>query len=169
MLDHAYGPPPAFDDSADDGWRPRLSAWCRANRAVLMRHPWMHQIPINEPPLGPNQLAWTESGVASLATTRLSAQEKLSALLLADVYVRGLTRFAAGINADYVEARADADRRYVGRWAQLVDAERFPHLIAAMASGGIDDDDSDFGPDEFEFGLATVLDGVAVLVSRRAS
>lgn len=166
MLDHAYGPAPVLDVLALDSWRPVLGAWCRANREVLVRHPWMHQVPVLAPPLGPNQLSWMECGVGALSGTPLTAQQKLSCLLLADVYVRGLTRLAATMNADYVEAPADADRRYAARVAQLVDAQRFPHLVAALLSGGLVDDDSDFGTDEFEFGLTTVLDGIEALVSR---
>ena len=49
---------------------------------------------------------------------------------------------------------------------RLTDAERFPALHAALASGAFDhDDDPD---DEFVFGLERVLDGVDALVRARA-
>jgi len=54
-------------------------------------------------------------------------------------------------------------------WAQtlarVTDAARFPALHAALASEAFEqDDDMD---DEFVFGLARVLDGVAALIAER--
>lgn len=168
MLDTAYGQPNLTTRTAP-GWRARLDAWARANREVLARHPWMVQVRVAEPPLGPNQLQWMEAGLDALAGTRLSEQEKLSSLLLVDVFVRGQTQLlpvAAVAGQDPEVALRDWAERYVRRLALLVDEQSMPAVHAAVVSGAMGDD-GDFAQDEFDFGLRTVLDGIAAGIDRR--
>jgi hypothetical protein len=112
-------------------------------------------------------MRWTEAGLRALRGTRLSEQEKLSCILLVDVYVRGqvqLTGGMAGVTAD--DERA-ADELYARRLGALVDAERFPEMSAALLSGSLSGG-GDFAEEEFGFGLQTVLDGIAVRAQRAA-
>ena len=171
MVDHAFGPPDLPRQLAR-AWRRWLTAWAHAYRAALLRHPWILQVPITEPPLAPHQTAWMERGLQALAHTGLSEQQKLSSMLLIDVFVRGQTQLALGIDPPQPAAAGTADGErpldpYPLRLAQLIDEERFPAISAALASGSLEDD-SDFGTDEFEFGLGTVLDGIERLVAGRA-
>lgn len=54
---------------------------------------------------------------------------------------------------------------YAQKLLRLTDAERFPALHEAIASGAFDDDhDLDA---EFDFGLERLLDGIAALVGAR--
>lgn len=170
MVDSAYGPPPERRRSKA-GWRTQLESWSRSNRAALGRHPWIVQIPISDPPLAPNQLAWMERGLAAFAGTRLTEQQKLSALLLAEVYVRGQTllseQVVGAIEGGPLSER-EANERYVRRLAAVIDADAFPSITAAMLSGSLQDE-GDFAEDEFLFGLRTVLDGIGALIERRTS
>jgi AcrR family transcriptional regulator len=167
MLDSAYGRPPT-STRPRAGWRSRLEAWCRASRAQLLRHPWIVQIPITEPPLTPNTLLWTEAGLQALRSTQLTEQEKLSCILLADVYVRGhvqLSTAMARATDDSELTRHQADVQYVRRLARLTDEQNYPGVRAAMLSGALEDDD-DFAEEDFTFGLTTVLDGIAARIER---
>lgn len=166
MVDHAFGPPDLPRQPAR-AWRRWLTAWAHAYREALLRHPWILQVPITEPPLAPHQTAWLEQGLQALAHTGLSEQQKLSSMLLVDVFVRGQTQLTLGIAPPQPGGGERPVDPYPLRLRQLVDEERFPAVTAALESGSLEDD-TDFGPDEFEFGLTTVLDGIEQLVTRLA-
>jgi AcrR family transcriptional regulator len=166
MLDVAVGRPAL---PAAEGWRAQLERWSRGYLSALRRHPWATRIPISGPPLTPNQVAWMEAALAALAGTGLTDTENLSILLLLSNYVRSVGQLSADL------AAAERDRRseqtsvmsHYGRMlAQVIDAEHFPTLCGMLARGVFDQPDDD--PDEeFDFGLRTLLDGVALLVQAR--
>jgi AcrR family transcriptional regulator len=164
MVDSAGGLPPA--PQPGETWRDGLTRWARGYHEALRRHPWMLRVPISGPPITPNQVAWLEDGLRSLARTGLSEQEKLSSILL----VSGFVRNDATLMADIAAAAGGAPELalmadYARTLRELTDAERFPALQAALDSGALEDDDD---PDaEFYFGLERVLDGIEALVRRR--
>jgi len=163
LLDAAYAGLPTIDPAV--GWRDQISQWAVANRQVILEHPWALQVPISEPPLTPNQIGWMEIGLEALAGTNLPEQEKLSCMLLVDVYVRGQAQLSVGVGAG-VEQLAD-EQLYGRRLQALVDPREFPRLTAAIGSGALEDDGAGFAVDEFGFGLKTVLDGIAARVAGR--
>jgi AcrR family transcriptional regulator len=167
MVDAAGGVPPAA--APDEDWRAGLTRWAEAYRALLRRHLWILRIPISGPPVTPNQVGWLEDGLLSLRETGLSEQEKLSAILLLSGYVRNEATLMADIAAAAATAGTLTQQMMPGYGrllAKLIDAERFPALDHAVASGAFDDDDD---PDaEFVFGLERVLDGIDALVRARA-
>jgi AcrR family transcriptional regulator len=167
MADAAFGKPPVASDP-DEGWRDGLSRWAWTYHDALRRHPWVLRIPITGPPSTPNEVAWLEDGLRSLGATGLGEAEKLSVILLLSGFVRNEATLATDIGA---ATAAAGGAEIMPTWAQqltrLTDADRFPALHAALASGVFDqDDDPD---DEFVFGLERLLDGVEVLVENRAS
>jgi len=169
MVDEAFGPPQA-SATPSGGWRDRLAAWAHAYRDRLQAHPWVMAVPVAEPPILPYQVQWTEAGLDALAATPLTEQQKLSSLVLVNVYVRGQTQLSLGFDAS-LDAPAGADKdagvRYGRRLLALADPGRFPRLTAAVTSGSLEDG-SDFATGEFDFGLNTVLDGMAARIARRA-
>lgn len=167
ILDHAYGEAPDMTGRTGD-WRAGLAAWARANRDAIVVHPWILGIRITEPPLTPGQIGWMEAGLATLAGLPLSEQEKLSSMLLVDVYVRGQAQLSVGLAPAGPEAQSAAEQ-YSHRLRALADPARFPHIHAAVLSGALDDDDTDFAIDEFTFGLDSVLDGIAARIDRRVA
>jgi AcrR family transcriptional regulator len=170
MANAAFGLPELPRRDPRTGWRTRMEDWTHASRAVLMRHTWLLQLPVSEPPLAPNPLAWMEAGLQALSGTRLHEQEKLSVMLLTDVYVRGQTQLALQVQAATDESGSppqQADQRYVRVLSQLVRPQTHPRIMAAMTSGSLEDGGDDFGDAEFAFGLKTVLDGIASLITSR--
>ena len=173
MVDAAYGPAPAGPPSAagpaeGTGWRAGLSRWAWAMRAKIQEHPWVLRIPIGGLPSLPNEVAWFEDGLRSLEDTGLEEDEKASGILL----VSGYVRTSASIDAD-IEAAVRASGKTPDEWmssyartlTQLADPGRFPALTKFIAAGVFDRADP---PDnEFTFGLARILDGLAALIRPR--
>lgn len=156
MLDRAFGLPQL--EPADD-WQGRIRSWALAFRARLIEHPWILEVPIHEPPLSPQQLVWMEEGLRAFDGTALTPQQRLSSMLLINIYVRG----AIGITNDIGETNdREADRLYAKRLEALVDPERFPALMEALSSGSLEDDG-----DEFNFGLDTVIAGIEATMQNR--
>jgi AcrR family transcriptional regulator len=158
MVDRALGPPPELPAGGD--WRAGLTAWCDGFRAAYRRHPWGLKVPITGPPLGPNNVAWLDRALAAMADTVLTEQQKLSSVLL----LSGFVRNEATLTADFAAASGGemVMPGYGTLLAQITEAERFPALHRAIASGALDDeDDMDL---EYGFGLARILDGIGELV-----
>jgi AcrR family transcriptional regulator len=170
MVDEAIGPPPR-GDSQPRKWRDGLAAWARAARDRLRAHPWVLDVPVAEPPILPYQTQWTEWGLDALAATPLTEPQKLSALLLVNVYVRGQTQLALGFEQGAAAgaktgASAEAGLRWGRRLLALTDPARYPRVTAAMKANPAAGYQTDFGTDEFSFGLNTVLDGIQALIAR---
>jgi AcrR family transcriptional regulator len=160
MVDSALGTPPP--PAPDEDWRAGLRRWALGVWQAYRRHPWALRVPISAPPYGPNNVAWLDNALRSLAGTPLSEQDKLSCVLLVSGFVRNL----ATLSADFVAgAGGETVMPGYGRMLSgLTSADQFPALHRAIASGALDDeDDIDV---ELTFGLECILDGVAVLIGR---
>jgi AcrR family transcriptional regulator len=163
MVDAAMGPPPPRRRTR--GWRPGLRHWVHDLFDRYQAHPWALDVPITGPPALPNQLAWLDRGLAELARTDLELAEQLSVMLLLAGFVRNAATLARDIAGGHEQAGstpAEAEAQYQSLLEALVTAERFPALHAAVRGGLLSDSD----PDDLglEFGLATILDGVAARV-----
>lgn len=160
MVDAAFDTPVGPPADGED-WRAGLSRWAWTYHDALRRHPWVLRVPISGPPVTPNQIAWLEDGLRSLAGTGLTEPEKLSVILLVSGYVRN----EATLAADLETASGPIMPTWGRQIARLTDPERFPALHAALGSDAVArDDDPD---DEFIFGLERVLDGTDALVRSR--
>jgi AcrR family transcriptional regulator len=166
MLDAVTGPPPTDLPRPGEGWRTGLSRWAFAERAVLRQNPWVAHLPLNGPPVTPNQIGWLERGLRCLGDTSLDEGEKLSVILL----VSGFVWRDATLVAD-IEAAMGSDkwRQVAADWgrtlAKLIDEERFPAISAMIASGILDEPDE---PDyDFTFGLERILDGIDAHIRAR--
>lgn len=167
MVDTGCGPP-GVTYTEDQPWRDRIRGWANALNRCLTAHRWILQVPMTEPPLAPYGLAWMDRGLAAFTGLPLTAQDKLSALLLVDNYVRGVTQ----LSVDFTSADPDfeAGERYVRGLTLLADPERLPALHAVLREGGLSDDPNDdaaFPSAEYNFGLDTVFDGITMLIERR--
>lgn len=163
MADTANGaapPPPTPGD-----WRAGLESWTRQIFAAYRRHPWMLQIPVSGPPAGPSQLAWMDAGLQNLAELALHEGYKLQIIQLLHGYARGEAQLSADLSRP--DPATDTAARYGEIIRRVTSPETHPALARLVGSGILDgptayDDEVDFG-----FGLGTILDGVAQLVSRR--
>jgi AcrR family transcriptional regulator len=157
-------------DPVQAGWRARLEQVARERWDMAQRHPWIMQVGVHRPPLGPNILARVEATLQSLEGLGLDELEiDLLASLVGD-YVRGAVR--AAIEAREVEQQTGiTDEQW---WALngellrgLVDKARYP---ATMRVGDAYRATLDAAPDQqrrFEFGLQRVLDGIEMFIACR--
>ena len=160
MVDVAIGPAPELNPRR--AWRRQVEDWARAEATGLGQHPWTLDVRAGSPPLGPNTLSWMDTGLRALSASGLPAQLAASGLLLVDGYVRSQVLLAQQY-ADPEKTRAWADQLRT-----VIDRDRMPAVAAALDAGVFDDapDEGDFPGDEFDFGLALVLDGLDALARK---
>lgn len=168
MQEEAVGLPPE-PPAPGTGWREALAAWAWAQRDVFHRNLWVLRIPISGPPATPNSVAWWDRGLEALADTGLDEGEKISVVLLVGGFVRNEALLMADLGAAIAAGGESPDvvmRRYAETLERFADPDRYPALAKLLKSRVMYEPDS---PDyEFVFGLERLLDGVGVLVDRRA-
>jgi AcrR family transcriptional regulator len=185
MLDTALGELPTTYDRTD-GWRAAAEAWARATWAFYQRHPWYLQISVARPLLGPNELAGYEAQLTIFDGLGLTGLE-------IGWVVGSMASFVGGASSALAHARAAEpatgktdDEWWYERSALLEEmtddvdwSERYPtttklseqhafeqpHREPGDATGYMERD----ALDNFEFGLARLLDGIEALVVQRAS
>jgi AcrR family transcriptional regulator len=165
MLDRVDVPDPST--AAGRSWRETVDAAARGTYRLYLDHPWLLQVNWTRPVLGPNSVASMEVYVRGLDGLGLSGQERIAIVTMVDAYVVGQARQRIQYEAATVQSGL-SDEEF---WAQ-----QFPYLEKAMTSGRYPAmatlDENTFGmgwEDSFEFGLARILDGIAVLVEARRS
>ncbi|MFD7611844.1 TetR/AcrR family transcriptional regulator [Streptomyces sp. NPDC059828] len=156
MLEEAVGPYPA-PDAPPGGWREELDHWARRLLEVFCRHPWAAEVAVRPRVMGPAELGWMEYAVSALDGTALTGAERLDAVVLLAGHVRA--------TAQHVRAAGPVgspEAQLGSLLAELLGAhaERFPALCAAFASVG----ESGGGDQAWEFGLRSILDGLAALI-----
>ncbi|MFE5810813.1 TetR/AcrR family transcriptional regulator [Streptomyces sp. NPDC056491] len=170
MSDAGVGAPPPLPPEAEGwGWRELLTNWAYAQRAVLMANSWILRIPLTGAPVSPNQLAWMERGLASMAGTGLKEGEKLSTIIL----IGGLVRNEATMAADMIDAIVKSGvapdqvmAQYLRTLRLMTGPDTHPavtRLLESDAFSGAGEPDFQFG-----FGLTRILDGLAPLVAERS-
>ncbi|MER6450491.1 TetR family transcriptional regulator [Streptomyces venezuelae] len=169
MADAGVGTPPDPSAGEGAGWRELLTDWAYAQRAVLMANSWILRIPITAAPVSPNQLAWMERGLASMAGTGLKESEKLSTIIL----IGGLVRNEATMAADMIDAIVksgvapqQALAQYVRTLGLMTGPDSHPAVTRLLESDAFSGSgEPDF---QFRFGLDRILDGLAPLVAERS-
>lgn len=167
LADEAYGPAdPTL--TASGAWRERLTAWANAVVDGFRMHPWLATLPLSRPPLGPHVLSWTNSGLQAFDDTGLGGQEKLNALLVVDGFVRQHVRQSSQLGVFPTRPTTTSDGpSYEQLVATVIDADTLPSLASAAASAAAGNTaDDDFFTEQYLFGLAVVLDGLATLIDR---
>src|SRR5690606_31188433 len=119
-------------------------------------HPWAIVLAVGVRPFGPNELAWTEAGLRTLAATPLSGAERLDALATVAIHVRGLIQqsvVSAEVEGGVAELRAG-----------VLEAHRdeHPETAAAFAEAAA----ADQRDQALSFGLERILDGLAQRIDR---
>ncbi|HZG07002.1 MAG TPA: TetR/AcrR family transcriptional regulator [Streptomyces sp.] len=166
MVDRVYGTPDAAVPG-DGGWRAVLEHVARGTWEMYLAHPWLLQINLARPVLGPNAVAGFDFALSGLAGLDLTDHEKLGFLTAVDGYVTGCAR--TRVNAALAAQRTGiSDEEF---WATHT-----PMLEKAMLSGAYphvaalgEDTFAISGEELFEFGLKRLLDGLEAFVAARAA
>lgn len=156
-LDRMVGRPPEIPPGTP--WREALEMWARAEYQVISRHTGWLQGRMSAPPLGPNNMAWLETGLAALGQTRIPEALKLQLVMNLSLYIIGRVRLAEEIKAE--EEGAEGDWGIIDR----LDPDRFPALTAAVRAQAFEQDDQQWATLFFDNSLALLLDGYERLIA----
>lgn len=159
MTDEAIGPAPKLNRRR--GWRGQLEEWAKGDAVQLAAHPWVLDVRLGTPPVGPHLIAWMDVGFQVLLDARLTEEQAASSLLIVDGYVRNHVL----LGLQY--AGSETTTEWTTQLRSVLDPERLPAVSAVMEAGGFDSDqDGEFPGDEFDFGLGLLLDGIEKLIRR---
>lgn len=144
---------------ADQAWRPGITIWAKATRALFLSHPWLMHVPLQSQATGPERIAWIEAGVALLQGTGLSPEQILEAVLAIHSYVYGVARLDIEWQGSEEEWRID------GPLMRRVAADaRFPAMQALLAHGAFgaagEYVDAHWEQTPYTAGLGYLLDGL---------
>ena len=152
-------------------WRERIRNWAEVQRTMLDRHRWITEMPIAQPPLAPNSLAFVEHGLQALNGSGLADADRLRVIGLISSYTLSEARMAhdATRAARQAPEAAGPPPSFEALLRELVDERRFPALFRIAWAREIGDEPPGLAElEEFRFGLERILDGVAVLIDRSA-
>lgn len=159
-----------IDEYEPDGedWRERLRSWALAQRAALDRHPWITQLPMAAPPLGPSSLAFVEIGLAALDGSGLDDEDALQVIGLLSSYTLSEARMAQDTRRAVESGAPETAWTFEALLRELVDESTYPrlHRLAWSAAGGEEAAPEDADYRQFLFGVDCILDGVQSLVDR---
>lgn len=173
MLDNVYGE--AVRDhqarTATD-WRHDLRAVADVNWTLYLRHPWVLQIFTGRPALGPNAIAKYDQELAAIDGIGLTDLEMDAVLTLLLTHVEGVAR--RRVEADRVIERTGiTDQQWWQQagpiFAQVFDATRFPLADRVGQAAGQAHQAAHDPEHAYRFGLDRLIDGVAVLMTRRSA
>ncbi|MCX4524603.1 MULTISPECIES: TetR/AcrR family transcriptional regulator [unclassified Streptomyces] len=148
------------EPGAGEAWRAKVTRVAEENRALLVRHPWIADLAVTRPPLGPGVIGKYEHELAAFDGIGLTDTEMDAALthLLGFVHAGAL---AAADTAAHNARQSDEDWWAVSAplLERAMDPERYPLAGRVGSSVGA------YSPDTvWAFGLRCVLDGLARLV-----
>ena len=111
------------------------------------------------PPLGPNNMAWLEAGLAALSGTRVPEPIKLQLVMNLSLFVIGRVRLVAEIDPASPESEGDWDIL-----ERILDPERFPAVTAAVRAQAFEQEDGSWEDLFFDRSLGLLLDGYERLI-----
>lgn len=165
MVDAAYGRMQRADTHGQ-AWRARLTVIAEENRTLYATHRWVAEVSTLRPPLGPGLIAKYDHELAALDGLGLTDLEMDAAL----TYLLGFVRSWARDSADVLAQRNQApdDRQWWEANAPLLqrvlDPTAYPLATRVGTTAG-EAHGAAYNPaHSYEFGLARILDGLAVLI-----
>ncbi|GAB2554278.1 TetR/AcrR family transcriptional regulator [Nocardia heshunensis] len=167
MLDYGLGVPPdpsvLAPESGEAPWRAYLRLWTISFYDLVRDHPWAHELVNGVRPVGPNELAWMEAALTSLAGTGLTGAEKLDTIVL----LLGHGRIVAFQNASMVGE--DWEGQFLEELVGVLaaQAERFPQAVSSLAESMSGTAAESGRGMALEYGIDRILDGVAALIATR--
>ncbi|MGW6705804.1 TetR/AcrR family transcriptional regulator C-terminal domain-containing protein [Streptomyces sp. NPDC054956] len=162
MLDAAYLAMERGAPGPAESWRERITRVADDNRALLLRHPWIAELSVTRPPLGPGLIGKYEHELAAFDGIGLGDVEMDAALthLLGFVHANAL---AAADTAAHNARQSDQEwwEASAPVLERAMDPERYP--LAGRVGGTV----GAYDPETiWAFGLRCVLDGIARLVEK---
>jgi len=170
MFDTAYGQVYESVDSPSQqpgDWRGALRFIAKKNWDLYSRHPWMLQITIGRPILGPNDSIKYEAELRPLDGLGLSDVEMDAALALILSHVEGCARAQAVLARTQDETGMTDAEWWVTRAPlldKIIDPARFPVATRVGTSAGQEYNGASSPEYAFTFGLERILAGISDLI-----
>ncbi|MEJ3655796.1 TetR/AcrR family transcriptional regulator C-terminal domain-containing protein [Actinomycetes bacterium KLBMP 9759] len=146
-------------------WRDRIKQYADRTRAVYHAHPWMREVSMVRPPLGPGLMDGEEFVLAALTDAGL--EPKTAAV--AHAAIEGFVHGAAASEMDDRELEAatgeSVDSFWRARqvfWDGYFDMERYPVMASLWHARAYDIEGTlaDSARRAFDYGLDMLLDGI---------
>jgi AcrR family transcriptional regulator len=145
--------------AGDEGWRDRVALFAARTREMFVAHPWLTEVSLVRPPLGPGTMAEREFMIATMSAAGLPTATINRAAISITAYVYAFAR-QAGEDARLSRTSGQSTEAWwLERgefWEKWFDVETHPAMTALWNSGGFDDE----GQTAFDYGLALLLDGI---------
>ncbi|GAA5042640.1 TetR/AcrR family transcriptional regulator [Nocardia callitridis] len=164
MLDRALGPvPDLFDVAAQPRWRTGLRRWAETIFERYLAHPWSIELTTGAHPIGPNELGWMDAALRATADTGLTGAERLDSIVLLTGHARSLVQQVSSV------ADGAASEQLATSLAETMTivGDRYPAVRAAFAEEAAANAANGRRDDALNFGIARILDGLAVLIDSR--
>ena len=171
LLEAAYAQLPD-DLHAGSRWQARLRRVAMDAWNLYQAHPWMLQISVRRPSLGPHAIRKYERELKSVAGIGLSDLDMDLVVAAVSDHVRGSARSA-------IEARGAATATgqsdlewwsaHSAHLARLVREEQFPLAVRIGAAAGAAYEGPTDPARSFEFGLERLISGIALYVKDRTT
>jgi AcrR family transcriptional regulator len=171
MLDTAAAEPAPGPHQPECGWRDRVARIAHENWDRYHRHPWLLEITMVRPVLGPNVIARYDHELAAVDGIGLTDVEMDSVISLLAGHVEGAAR--RSLEAAQAEQRTGvSDEQWWEARApfleRVLDVRRFPTAVRVGAAAGEEHNAAYAPAHAFEFGLQRIIEGVAGLITRRS-
>lgn len=154
-------------NSSNLDWRSELRGIARSNFEFTVRHPWVLNVSLSRPPLGPNLLAKYDRELRAVEPLPLTDVQKDSVLAL----MIDIAQSAARAELQRTAGERDSGISDSEWWAasepylsQMFDDSRFPLASRIGAAAGSEHQSAHSPLHALEFGLERALDGVAALI-----
>lgn len=158
MYDAAWG---ETERAPAVSWREGLEFFARQLWGMYRAHPWVVQLSATRRMPGPQAMTRADAALAVVVDLGLRAEEMQAVVTTVGQFVDGVARSMAERVRVERETGVSEEAWWSGMdalWEQFT-PERLPMMTHVYLAGGYD------RPlDEFEFGLARVLDGIAVFI-----
>ncbi|MFD9518801.1 TetR/AcrR family transcriptional regulator [Streptomyces sp. NPDC059979] len=163
MLDEAYAGMERRTVGARDPWQVKVARVADDNRDLLTRHPWIADLAVTRPPLGPGVIGKYEYELAAFEGIGLTDVEMDAALahVLGFVHANAL---AAADDADHNSRQSQEEWWAVSAplLERALDPDRYP------LAGRVGSTVAGYHPQTiWAFGLQCILDGLARLIDSR--
>ncbi|WP_028920895.1 TetR/AcrR family transcriptional regulator [Pseudonocardia acaciae] len=146
-------------------WRERIEHYADRTRAVYRAHPWMRDVSMVRPPLGPGLMDGEEFLLAALTDSGLAPRQAAVAQLAIEGYVHGAA--ASEVDDQQLEevTGESGDSWWRARqvfWDDYFDVERYPVMTCLWRAGAYDVEGTvaDSVRRSFDYGLGRLLDGI---------
>jgi AcrR family transcriptional regulator len=168
MLDAAYTRMPRSDTSGLP-WRERLTAVADENRRLFEAHPWAAGVSTSRPLLGPGQMAKYEHELSALEGLGLDDVEMDASLTYLLSFVQAWARAAADARAAVADSAMTDEQWWAANaplLSRVLDPRVYPLATRVGSAAGAAHGTAYEPGHAYEFGLARLLDGLAVLIER---